>query len=171
VEQIRANGDNKELRDEIVDLGTRYGIVTPYTSYLATDGSERNTMPTVGQRAVRDMPMTADKVARSESGAGAVTLSKDAKKMKEEVRLDGGDDEALRAGVVKKVGLKTFYLQNRVWIDSEFKEESKLPEVKVTFASDAYFDLVTKDKEIARYFSVGEQVVLVWKGKVYRIVN
>ena len=171
VEQIRANGDNKELRDEIVDLGTRYGIVTPYTSYLATDGSERNTMPTVGQRAVRDMPMAADKVARSESGAGAVTLSKDAKKMKEEVRLDGGDDEALRAGVVKKVGLKTFYLQNRVWIDSEFKEESKLPEVKVTFASDAYFDLVTKDKEIARYFSVGEQVVLVWKGKVYRIVN
>ena len=171
VEQIRANGENKELRDEIVDLGTRYGIVTPYTSYLATDGSERNTMPTVGQRAVRDMPMAADKVARSESGAGAVTLSKDAKKMKEEVRLDGGDDEALRAGVVKKVGLKTFYLQNRVWIDSEFKEESKLPEVKVTFASDAYFDLVTKDKEIARYFSVGEQVVLVWKGKVYRIVN
>ena len=172
VEQIRANGDNKELRDEIVDLGTRYGIVTPYTSYLATDGSERNTMPTVGQRAVRDMPMTADKVARSESGAGAVTLSKDAKKMKEEVQLNGGgDDEALRTGLVKKVGLKTFYRQNGVWIDSEFKEESKLPEVKLTFASDAYFDLVTKDKEIARYFSVGEQVVLVWKGKVYRIVN
>ena len=41
VEQIRGNGENKELRDEIVDLGTRYGIVTPYTSYLATDGSER----------------------------------------------------------------------------------------------------------------------------------
>ena len=172
VEQIRANGDNKELRDEIVDLGTRYGIVTPYTSYLATDGSERNTMPTVGQRAVRDMPMAADKVARSESGAGAVTLSKDAKKMKEEVRLNGGvDDEALRTGLVKKVGLKTFYFQNGVWIDSEFKEESKLPEVKLTFASDAYFDLVTREKEIARFFSVGEQVVVVWKGKVYRIVK
>ena len=172
VEQIRANGDNKELRDEIVDLGTRYGIVTPYTSYLATDGSERNTMPTVGQRAVRDMPMTADKVARSESGAGAVTLSKDAKKMKEEVQLNGGgDDEALRTGLVKKVGLKTFYRQNGVWIDSEFKEESKLPEVKLTFASDAYFDLVTREKEIARFFSVGEQVVVVWKGKVYRIVK
>nr|MBA2736081.1 VWA domain-containing protein [Pyrinomonadaceae bacterium] len=27
VEQIRSNGENKELRDEIVDLGTRYGIV------------------------------------------------------------------------------------------------------------------------------------------------
>src|SRR5258708_39987188 len=37
MEQIRTNGDNKELRDEIVDLGTRYGIVTPYTSYLAVE--------------------------------------------------------------------------------------------------------------------------------------
>ena len=169
VEQIRTNGDNKELRDEIVDLGTRYGIVTPYTSYLATDGSERNTTPTVGQRGVRDMPMAADKVARAESGAGAVALSKDAKKMKEEVRLGGGDDEALRAGLVKKVGLKTFYFQNGVWIDSEFKEESKLPEIKLTFASDAYFDLVIKEKDLAQFFSIGEQVVLVWKGKVYRI--
>ena len=37
MEQVRTNGEQKELRDEIVDLGTRYGIVTPYTSYLATD--------------------------------------------------------------------------------------------------------------------------------------
>src|SRR5258705_10669367 len=37
MEQIRSNGEQKELRDEIVDLGTRYGIVTPYTSYLALE--------------------------------------------------------------------------------------------------------------------------------------
>ena len=53
MEQIRANGFNQELRDEIVDLGTRYGIVTPYTSYLAlepgavvTDGT--NAQPVTG---------------------------------------------------------------------------------------------------------------------------
>ncbi|MEP7339873.1 MAG: VIT and VWA domain-containing protein, partial [Acidobacteriota bacterium] len=34
LDQIRINGESKELRDEIVQLGTRYGIVTPYTSYL-----------------------------------------------------------------------------------------------------------------------------------------
>src|SRR5438046_3508215 len=34
MEQVRTNGEQQELRDEIVDLGTRYGIVTPYTSYL-----------------------------------------------------------------------------------------------------------------------------------------
>src|SRR5919206_3587043 len=37
MEQIRTNGEQKELTDEVVDLGTRYGIVTPYTSYLAVE--------------------------------------------------------------------------------------------------------------------------------------
>src|SRR5215204_1826849 len=40
MEQIRTNGEQKELTDEIVDLGTRYGIVTPYTSYLALEEGE-----------------------------------------------------------------------------------------------------------------------------------
>ncbi len=40
MEQIRTNGEQRELRDEIVDLGTRYGIVTPYTSYLALEPNE-----------------------------------------------------------------------------------------------------------------------------------
>src|SRR5262249_7890126 len=41
LDQIRVNGESKELRDEIVELGTRYGIVTPYTSYLVLEPRER----------------------------------------------------------------------------------------------------------------------------------
>ncbi len=37
LDQIRLNGESKELHDEIVELGTRYGIVTPYTSYLVLE--------------------------------------------------------------------------------------------------------------------------------------
>src|SRR6185295_16804728 len=37
LEQIRLNGENKEVKDEIIGLGTRYGIVTPYTSFLVTE--------------------------------------------------------------------------------------------------------------------------------------
>ncbi|HKQ52278.1 MAG TPA: hypothetical protein VJT74_07925, partial [Pyrinomonadaceae bacterium] len=49
MEQIRTNGEQKELRDEIVDLGTRYGIVTPYTSYLALEpGFNQNAVVTDG---------------------------------------------------------------------------------------------------------------------------
>jgi Ca-activated chloride channel family protein len=34
LEQIRLNGEKKELVDEVVALAKRYGIATPYTSYL-----------------------------------------------------------------------------------------------------------------------------------------
>jgi Ca-activated chloride channel family protein len=34
LDQIRANGEKKELVDEITTLAKRYGITTPYTSYL-----------------------------------------------------------------------------------------------------------------------------------------
>ena len=37
VTQINLHGSNKELVDEIVSLGLRYGIVTPYTSFLVDE--------------------------------------------------------------------------------------------------------------------------------------
>src|SRR5260370_38718476 len=34
LDQIRANGEKKELVEETVALAKKYGIATPYTSYL-----------------------------------------------------------------------------------------------------------------------------------------
>ena len=52
MEQVRTNGEQKELRDEIVDLGTRYGIVTPYTSYLALEPGAALNVATLAHRLV-----------------------------------------------------------------------------------------------------------------------
>ena len=47
LDQIRVNGEKKELVDEVVTLAKRYGITTPYTSYLVVpDGP----VPVAGQR-------------------------------------------------------------------------------------------------------------------------
>src|SRR5688572_4571550 len=54
MEQVRTNGEQKELRDEIVDLGTRYCIVTPYTSYLAMEDSQITQLAIPGRSARRD---------------------------------------------------------------------------------------------------------------------
>ncbi len=174
IEQIRSNGENKELRDDIVDLGTRYGIVTPYTSYLATDGSFQVDGRSNGgvlrrenedSRRVMKTPMS--------TGQGAVMASKDAKAKQESVTVTDDSDVIRVDGqlVVKKVGAKTFYLENGVWIDSEFKEKAKISETKLKFASNEYFDLITKEKELAQFFSLGEEVVVIWKGRVYRITK
>jgi Ca-activated chloride channel homolog len=193
MEQIRTNGETKEVRDEIVDLGTRFGIVTPYTSYLATDGSERQMADSSGfnqmQRgstvvknkslsgARRPMPQPTPRIDgfgsgnAPASGESAVLASKDRKVKQEAEKITAEDDEILKAGNVKKVSTKTFYEENGVWIDGEFKEEAKLTEIKLKFASDEFFDLIAKEKDLAQYFSLGEQVVVVWKGKVYRIIK
>ena len=178
MEQIRSNGENKELRDEVVDLGTRFGIVTPYTSYLATDGSERNFNVVDGQPTRRQtgrgrpVPMaTPAKPSLMTTGRDAVEASKKAKVQQETVDISA-DDETIKLEKdlgIKKAGTKTFYIENGVYIDSEFREEAKLTEVKLKFASEEFFNLLNKEKELAQYFSVGEQVVVVWKGKVYRI--
>ncbi len=173
VEQIRSNGDNKELRDEIVELGTRYGIVTPYTSYLATDGTERDAAIS-GNRAFRNnAPMPIASV-----GAGAVADSKKSRSQQYETQVDAESDELLRKSVgkdgsatAKRVGTKTFYLKEDTWFDSEFKEADRLPEITLTFASNAYFELVNKDREISKYLAIGKKLVLVWKGRVYRIIE
>ncbi len=175
VEQIRTNGENKELKDEIIDLGTKYGIVTPYTSYLATDGSEReDALTTVGRRNMRNAPAKASPTV----GAGAVSESKKAKSQQRELNINSADDELLQLAVdkdgaptVKRVGLKTFYLTDGKWVDSEFDETKKLPEVTLTFASNEYFELINKEREIAQYLATGKQLIVVWKGKVYKVME
>jgi Ca-activated chloride channel family protein len=194
MEQVRSNGEAKELVDEITDLGTRYGIVTPYTSYLALEdgavsrneaapvtpgGRDRQPMRharrgvgggTVGPLSA---PAPAD-AAQAKTGELAVRESRRARAQQESTRaddafdVDGVEAEARRAAV-RKVGDKTFYLRDGVWTDAEFKAEARLPETALTFGSDEYFALVSREPDLARYLALGERVLVVFKGRVYRV--
>ena len=55
LEEIRLQGRTKELEDEIRRLGLKYGIVTPYTSYLVTE-KERMTLDAAAPAARRLSP-------------------------------------------------------------------------------------------------------------------
>ncbi len=107
----------------------------------------------------------------AQTGAEAVQLSKRQIAQQAVVSVD---DEVLRIDTMQTqiIANKTFYQQNNgFWQDAEFKPESKLPEVTVQFGSEEYFDLITKEKELAQFFALGEQVVVVYKGKVYRVTK
>ena len=45
LDEIRLHGEKSELRDEVVQLATKFGIVTPYTSYLVTEPGPRQVPP------------------------------------------------------------------------------------------------------------------------------
>ena len=180
MEQIRSNGESKELRDEVIDLGTRFAIVTPYTSYLATDGSFLQ-RATQGNAFVIDGASGADNaMIIEEKGRSAVKMSVQQNTLqsnasivsRKDKKKSDGEQVFIENSVSNQfVANKNFFNQSGNWIDAEFKEEAKLPEVKVQFASEKYFDLVAKEPELAQYLAIGEQIVVVWKNKVYRITN
>ena len=183
MEQVRSNGEQKELRDEIVDLGTRYGIVTPYTSYLALEEGDVSLRYTSGGlapasrsrgatfgglNAPKDAPAPgAVNNAVIVTGEQAIAQSKSARERQDSVQLESVDKR--KQNLIRQTGDKTFYLIDGVWTDSEFKAESSLPETTVVFGSDEYFALVKQNAKLAGYFSLGERVVVVFEGRVYRV--
>lgn len=176
LEQIRANGETKETKDEVVELGTRYGLVTPYTSYLATDGSMANVGRDGADSFARNAP--AAKAMREKSGAGAVQLSVQQNAMQANASVSVSEDKDEREQIIVRnsaqnqfVANKNFINQDGVWTDSDLSVSAKLPEVAVKFASDEYFRLISNEPSLAPYLALGDQVVVVWKGKVYRITK
>jgi Ca-activated chloride channel family protein len=174
IEQIRANGETKELRDEVTDLGTRYGIVTPYTSYLATDGSFRQ----IKEEDRARMSAPAAKAMRDMSGAGAVrqSVQQNAMQANASIAADRKDDAANQVLVQNSnlsqfIGNKNFQNQNNVRVDSESLNTSKLPEVTVRFGSDEYYALIKRETGLAQYFALGQQVVVVWNKTIYRVTE
>jgi Ca-activated chloride channel family protein len=176
MEQVRSNGEQQELRDEIVDLGTRYGIVTPYTSYLAlepgavatdvTRVDRKNRGFSAGQ--VFNSPAAAPKAAgaaNATTGVAAVQQSKRAREQQEMSRVDKDSPSY----AIRTAGGKTFYLLEGVWTDSEFKTGATLPETAVKFGSDDYFALLKQKPRLAAFFSLGERVVVVFEGRIYRV--
>jgi Ca-activated chloride channel homolog len=164
LDQIQQNGESKELRDEIIELGTRHGIVTPYTSQLILEPGGRvagNRVGVPGAEA-RTTPF------RSLSGRSAVELSKGKAEMKDAIRMDS-DESRSSERQIGKVGGKTFYFREGVWTDSEFKAGSKLPLVTLKFASDEYFKLAGQDPTLAEAFSLGTRILVVWKDKIYQV--
>ncbi|APW58683.1 VIT domain-containing protein [Paludisphaera borealis] len=51
IDQIDLSGQNKELVDELVSLSTKYGIMTPYTSFLADERVQLHAMNQNADRA------------------------------------------------------------------------------------------------------------------------
>lgn len=192
LDQVRLNGESKELRDEVVELGTRYGIVTPYTSYLVLEPEMRRQLSALSpgaapprsapgrmsgriedlaavSNAARENAKAAQETAdKSVAGKGAVDFSKKKEALRRAEKL-GRISSSDSASQIRQVAGKTFYLLDGVWTDSEFKTEAKLPVVKLKFASDEYFNLIGQETKLAECFALGQRVVVVWKGKVYQV--
>lgn len=186
INSIRLNGENPELVDSIVRLSIRYGIITPYTSFLIT---EDDIFSQVGvERARREAEEAAADLSET-TGAGAVGAAQGGQSMSNADRAapaptsgvweDGegyfGGGEAPRDGgsgpaPLQVVADRTFLWRDGTWIDTTYNPDEMEP-VQIEFLSDEYFDLLDLDERVALFFALGEQIIFVLDGTAYEIVS
>ncbi|MGB9299894.1 MAG: VWA domain-containing protein, partial [Anaerolineae bacterium] len=160
--EIRLHGEGRELTEEIVDLSVRYGIMTPYTSFLVEEEQDIFT-PEGREEAAQEMWMQATAVPAPAAGAGAV---EDAENRE---ALRSTDKAADSSEQVKYAGDKVFVLRDGIWTDTTY--DSSMDTVKLGFGSEDYFALIATHPEWGHYFSVGQELIVVLDGTAYQVTE
>jgi Ca-activated chloride channel family protein len=164
--EIRLNGPNQELIDQIVRLSIRFGIVTPYTSYLVTETAPLGVAEQ--DRIVEEQfNLMATAAPAPSYGQEAVEKASAEGELADATSASALSGEA--ANTVRIVGARTFVLSQGVWIDTAFDPEA-MQTVPVSFLSEDYFALVALQPELADAFALGERVIALSDGVAYEVV-
>jgi Ca-activated chloride channel family protein len=164
---VRLKGPDEETINQIVKLSIRYGIVTPYTSYLVTEP-----MPLGSDNQDR---IVEEEFAEMESAIEVPAHGRDAvEKAVEQGAMQAADTITSPSeevsGVVRIIGSRTFVLSDDIWIDTVF-DPDRMETRQVAFLSDDYFDLVENHPELGAAFALGDRVIAFANGVAYEVVS
>jgi len=144
-------------------LSVRYGIITPYTSFLVEE-TER-ALTNAGRQAIVQRELRVMATPAPAFGTGAV------EKSISQQSLRGADTVISPATAeVKHVGEKAFVLHDGLWIDTIY-EPDRMETVKVGFGTDGYFDLLSARPEWGKYLALGKHVIVVLEGRAYEVTE
>jgi Ca-activated chloride channel family protein len=165
--QIRMNGPNSEIIEQIVKLSIRHGIVTPYTSYLVTEpmvlgSNEQDRIAEEQYYMMEQAPaisVSGQVAVERAMGQGAMADASIPAEVKQE------DQSQIRL-----VGDKTFIYNNGIWIDTGFDPDTMIT-TKVAFLSDNYFKLIDQWGKMGAFFALGQKVIVLWGSEIYEVVD
>lgn len=193
LDQIHLNGENRELRDELVELSKKYGIITPYTSYLIVEDEQRQVVDrrlrmeeqTMGGLVRKSSPSydrmkESHSALRGLSGAPSVAASKDVQSMNisknisrnisTEVKYE--DSEGNMQSIhqqVKTISGKAFYNNNAYWIDPAVQKKKYTRTFQIKYGSNEYFRLLQEKPLTGRFFSLGKNVKFIYEDILYEV--
>lgn len=191
LDQIRLNGENKELVDEITQLAREHGIVTPYTSYLIMEDEEirirRNllvddfqTIPPAPELK-RDAAEEYDAM-KIESGAFSIRASKELQGLNQAINVnetrqgsgrmnykDSKGNEVNLTRQVRNIQGRAVYQSGKFWVDSELQKQKAKNQKRIQFYSDEYFKLLKDKPATSQFLALGQNVRFYYDNTFYEI--
>ncbi|MEX2118283.1 MAG: VIT domain-containing protein [Pirellulales bacterium] len=196
IDELDLVGKNDELIKELVDLSTRHGILTPYTSFLADEnvslgdlaGNARQAETRLdrlsvtsgrdgfSQREAKAGLQRAAQVggARGGAGFGGVPAASPGRSRGAAGQGQGaGRDELAEVPAdeaVRQVGAKSFYRRGKRWVDSTVTDELEKKARRIEQFSDEYFELAERHgRKLSQYLAFDEAVLLNLDGAIYLV--
>lgn len=191
LDQIRLNGENKELVDEITQLAREHGIVTPYTSYLILEDEEirirRNelvddfqTLPPAP--VLRSEVQSEFDAMKLKSGDRSITVSEEFQGLNQASNYgetkqgsgrmnykDSKGNEINLTQQVRNIQGRAVYQSGKFWVDSELQKQKVKNQKRIQFNSDEYFKLLKDKPETSQFLALGQNVRFFYDNIFYEI--
>ncbi len=166
LDEIRLHGQERELIDEVTELARRFGIVTPYTSYLIME-DERANVRRPDQTFIA-APQSAAALRgeydamKTAAGAPSVNASKEVEAMKSAQNLAQASQGRMRVengnAQSRNIQGRAIYQVGSNWVDSKVQAMKQQNVRRIQFASAAWFELLHKEPQAAQFLALGKNV-------------
>lgn len=170
LERIRLQGPDQETVDQIVKLSIRYGIITPYTSYLVTEpmplgAANQETLSQQAYDQYLALPTTVSGMDAVEKAAreGEMAQANAAPAVPSDLISTSGRS-------IRIVNARTFIYSDGVWMDTAYNPDS-MTTTQIPFLSTQYFTLAASDPDLASALALGDRVIVVNQGTAYEITT
>ncbi len=193
LDQIRLNGAQKELVDEVTMLAKKYGVITPYTSYLILEDELVATNPANnppifrGRFGAGEVDDFADKSkkeyenmnkssgsesiqtsAEFQSLSGARSIDDVKQGVSRMMYKDVNGQEQNFAMQVRNIQGRAVYQSGNHWIDV-YSEKNTSKAINLKFGEKEYFDLMNKYPQVSQFYALGTNVRFVFNEQVYQV--
>ncbi len=160
----------KELVDEIVRLSIDYGILTEYTSFLATEGTDFSNQAALNGRANSMLVNNAQNVR---SGMGGVTQNVNVSTQRTQSSANRSNYfmtqnmQRVEITNVQQITDRTFFRRNNRWVDASVldRETTLKPDQTIEFGTTEFYQLVD------RLVQQGRQGILALSGELLVVVD
>ncbi len=171
IDDLRLHGETDERIAAVVDLGTRFGILTEYTAFLAAEETDLSALA-ANYRRCKDELENRAKVTTGSHGVAQACNSKIFQRgstARFENKWIGADGREVTVESVLCVKGRTFFKRGDEWLDQSAAAETPTDVIEVK--SDAFYALADAHPWVASCVARTKNCVITVDGTTYRIVD